>query len=103
MHPVSQNVLVGGAVDLQCLLATDAVNNGTIVQDWLFERNVGGTTVTRSVVNELPRDKYELNDGMLMISNFDPSSAGSYRCVVENNMGRCISKAAKLSYRASES
>ena len=99
MHPVSQNVLVGNVVNLQCLLATDAVNNGTSVEDWLFERS--GTT--RSVVDNLPRDTYELNDGVLTINNFDPIYAGSYRCVVRNDTGRCVSKAAKLSYFASKS
>lgn len=56
--------------------------------DWLFGED--------SVRDD---SKYDLQgDGTLIIPKFDSSNAGLYRCIVENDTGRCISKAAKLLY-----
>ena len=90
-HPASQNVSIGDVVNLRCLTESETGSDG-FVTDWLFERDGASTRVDR--------ERYELlNDGTLTISNFDPSYAGLYRCVVDN---RCVSKPGKLLYFNSE-
>lgn len=70
---------IGDEVKLECLKETQSA-----VTNWLFERN--------GITNSVDRDRY--GDGELIISSFDPSDAGLYRCVVDS----CISKPAKLLY-----
>jgi len=82
-------VSIGETVDLQCL-----TEDGVEVTDWLFREEIIGVERSRN---------YELKDnGTLTINGFDPSYAGLYRCVVRNDAGQCVSKAAILSYFDSE-
>ena len=95
MDPADQKVSIGNMVILQCLTDTSKESDA-VVSDWLFGEN------SVSVILDLS-ERYELNEnGSLTISNFDPSFAGLYRCVVINSTGRCVSKATKLLYFNSE-
>ena len=85
---------IGDVVILQCL--TDEDSTGVTVMDWLFGKD------STSIKSELSGRYETRKNGTLIINNFDPSYAGLYRCVVENNSGRCVSKAVELLYFNSE-